>query len=627
MKKITLLSCILFLSAFYLQAATIYLVDNSVTSGPISTGWRTALSGETNVHLDGTAFNAWYAATTFAVDDQVWLLSDANKYILTAVVTLKINGKIYGGFKGTETVSTIGVAGGRELNSNPAGNWDLKYPSILDGAGTYQGITGGGPTILIDGITVQNCYRTAGTQAAGIFVTSSAIVQNCIVTNCTSTSTAVMGNGASSAIQLNSGAKLVDSYIHSNTFTDGGATGKAGGAVAILAHANYNYGSVTSAISGCKISNNTTTAGSFAAGGLYMYAGNIADGFKNLQILNCDISNNTTTGTGGGISIYYISTTNNTVNAPVVIKGCTFDSNKAKNTLGGGAICFIVNNTNVLNNVTIQNSTFKNNVATSTGDNTGTSYHGSAINTQGYMTINNCLIASNVGLSAIAVSPTSGILANINNCTIANNVNTTPAAVMAIFSNIPVTASTITNTIFYNQTATPLYVGTGGVVPTTTYCGFDNNVTSTSAPYNGTGNINTIAASSFVGGNNYHLVAGSTAINAGTTIAACNPDLDNVSRPQGTSYCMGAYEFNDTSTGINNPLNLNAKVFVNADNQLTIVAPEKSAYTIYNVVGLKVTQGLIVNNSTVITELNSTGIFIVKLSGNNNDITTKVIIK
>jgi hypothetical protein len=112
---------------------------------------------------------------------------------------------------------------------------------------------------------------------------------------------------------------------------------------------------------------------------------------------------------------------------------------------------------------------------------------------------------------------------------------------MAIFSNIPVTASTITNTIFYNQTATPLYVGTG-VAPTTTYCGFDNSVNLANAPYSGTENINTIASGSFVGGTDYHLVAGSAAADAGSSIAACSPDMDNVTRPQGTNYCMGAYE-------------------------------------------------------------------------------------
>jgi hypothetical protein len=638
MKKITLLSFILFFSAFFMQAATIYLVDNSATSGPAGSGWRTAGTGETNVHLNGTAFNAWYLATTFVADDQVWLLTDANKYILTAPVVLKAEGKIYGGFKGTESNSTLGDVNGRQLNSNPAGNWDLKYPSILDGAATYQGITGGAATVIIDGLTVQNCKLTgtvAASTAAGIQVNTGTLVQNCIVTACTSNCTSgAIGNAATSAIALSIGAKLYDSYIHDNTmkFTAPGTSGNGGGAVSIMGSATgYSFETVTPAIRGCKITNNTSTA-SAVAGGLLLYnsVGNSNYGFKNLQVLNCTISNNTTAGAGGGIAIFYASAVNNPSNAyPPVITGCTINGNVAKSTNGGGGLYFINNNTSYTNNnVTIQNCTFTNNIANSSGLVDATvGYNGSAIFAKGTMTINNCVLASNFGGNVVFVYPAIGLFVNINNCTIANNFNATSTAVKGFYSNTPLTASAITNTIFYNQTSTPIDINGGTVYPTTTYCGFESTIDLTVAPFNGAGNIKTIAASSFAGATDYHLASGSTAINAGTTIAACNPDLDNVSRPQGTSYCMGAYEFKDTSTNIYTATKLNAQVFVNASNQLTIVAPEKSVYTIYNAVGLKVTQGQTVSNSTIIFNLKSTGIYIVKLSGNNKEISAKVIIK
>lgn len=45
------------------------------------------------------------------------------------------------------------------------------------------------------------------------------------------------------------------------------------------------------------------------------------------------------------------------------------------------------------------------------------------------------------------------------------------------------------------------------------------------------------------GSGNFQLRAGSPAINAGTTIAAVPTDRLGFSRPQGTAYCIGAYEF------------------------------------------------------------------------------------
>ena len=53
-----------------------------------------------------------------------------------------------------------------------------------------------------------------------------------------------------------------------------------------------------------------------------------------------------------------------------------------------------------------------------------------------------------------------------------------------------------------------------------------------------------VSAASFVsaGRNDYHLTAGSPAIDAGTTIDGVVADRDNVPRPQGRAYDVGAYE-------------------------------------------------------------------------------------
>ena len=49
----------------------------------------------------------------------------------------------------------------------------------------------------------------------------------------------------------------------------------------------------------------------------------------------------------------------------------------------------------------------------------------------------------------------------------------------------------------------------------------------------------------------FHLQAGSVAINAGVTLALVTDDFDRLSRPQGSAYCIGAYEFPAGSPPVN----------------------------------------------------------------------------
>jgi hypothetical protein len=53
-----------------------------------------------------------------------------------------------------------------------------------------------------------------------------------------------------------------------------------------------------------------------------------------------------------------------------------------------------------------------------------------------------------------------------------------------------------------------------------------------------------VSVSSFVNaaGDDYHLAAGSPAIDTGASIGAVTTDRDGVSRPQGTAYDVGAVE-------------------------------------------------------------------------------------
>ena len=82
-----------------------------------------------------------------------------------------------------------------------------------------------------------------------------------------------------------------------------------------------------------------------------------------------------------------------------------------------------------------------------------------------------------------------------------------------------------------------------------------------------------------------------------------------------------------TVNGLNNAEKLNAQVFVNAANQITIIAPEKATYSIYNAVGILLENGVLnYKLHTINCKLNS-GVYFVQLSVNGQNENQKVIIR
>ena len=77
------------------------------------------------------------------------------------------------------------------------------------------------------------------------------------------------------------------------------------------------------------------------------------------------------------------------------------------------------------------------------------------------------------------------------------------------------------------------------------------------------------------------------------------------------------------ATSIDNEHKLNSQVFVNAANQITIIAPEKSNYAIYNAVGQQVENGVTTAKQQTVNCKINTGVYIVKV-GNQS---TRVIVK
>jgi hypothetical protein len=77
------------------------------------------------------------------------------------------------------------------------------------------------------------------------------------------------------------------------------------------------------------------------------------------------------------------------------------------------------------------------------------------------------------------------------------------------------------------------------------------------------------------------------------------------------------------TTGIETTEKTNAQVFVNAANQITIIAPEKSNYAIYNAVGQLIENGVLKSELQTVNCKLQTGIFVVKV----NNVTNRVILK
>jgi hypothetical protein len=80
------------------------------------------------------------------------------------------------------------------------------------------------------------------------------------------------------------------------------------------------------------------------------------------------------------------------------------------------------------------------------------------------------------------------------------------------------------------------------------------------------------------------------------------------------------------ATGIDKSEKFVSQVFVNEAHQITILAPEKSYYLVYNAVGMKVANGLTTSNRTVVNNVDKAGVYVVRVSVNGKWNSGRVII-
>ena len=77
------------------------------------------------------------------------------------------------------------------------------------------------------------------------------------------------------------------------------------------------------------------------------------------------------------------------------------------------------------------------------------------------------------------------------------------------------------------------------------------------------------------------------------------------------------------TTYLDGNFKLNAQVFVNSVNQITIIAPEKSKYAIYNAVGQVIENGILNYKLNTVNKKLNTGVYVVKVGNQSNRVIVK----
>ncbi len=156
------------------------------------------------------------------------------------------------------------------------------------------------------------------------------------------------------------------------------------------------------------------------------------------------------------------------------------------------------------------------------------------------------------------------------------------------------------------------------------YCDFYNNGFTTPT---GTGNIsaNPLFVDQTTG--DYHLQSNSPCIDTGTSSNAPVIDFEGTSRPQGSGFDIGAYEYSN-GLEINKQVQTNISVYPNPTND-KIYLPKQynnATYKIYTISGQLIDNGIIKEQVIRLSRL-TTGIYTLEIfdTKTNNEVQTKII--
>jgi hypothetical protein len=404
---------------------------------------------------------------------------------------------------------------------------------------------------------------------------------------------------------VNSGT---NSYTLNGIILEGhNTTNEKGGAI---------YTNARPTIEKCIIRNINQTASTAANGGAGIYT----EAQGGAYIYSCLIENCVTNYNGAAIF----------GNRKVTIKGCVIRNNYASTTgsAKGGAI-YLSNGGDTPNTTNIVNNVIYNNTAAS---------QGGAISLAGYDTTGPLNIINNtiVNNCAIGTSASTGGIIGMR-----IGATGTPGTLQKFYNNViynnyegATTASTVKNM------RTSLTSGTIDLQ----YCAYNGGTTvAGTATYATTGDINNLSSPAFVSPSttkgftavmpadvkaaNFALQSNSALINVGGNSTSLTDlplnDLLGYERPYGTSFDMGAYEYDSTNlTTVNNTTN-NHRINVLHINDRTIISDIDGVIEIISISG----KVLINKKVTIGSEIAlSSGFYVIRARTANNSEILKVIL-
>ncbi len=145
------------------------------------------------------------------------------------------------------------------------------------------------------------------------------------------------------------------------------------------------------------------------------------------------------------------------------------------------------------------------------------------------------------------------------------------------------------------------------------YCDFHNNGFATPQ---GTGNISNNPLFVDAINSDFHLTQNSPCIDAGTSNNAPDFDFEETSRPQGSGFDIGAYEYSETTGLFENNIR-ELIIYPNPTTENIYISNRflNSNYAIYSIKGTLIKNGKVDNNVIHLSELKS-GIYFIKIMGN-----------
>jgi hypothetical protein len=342
-------------------------------------------------------------------------------------------------------------------------------------------------------------------------------------------STTIQGDGVNVVVTINANAGETP-VLRGFTVTRGGANGFTDGAIdtsggpaliennIVTGNRFCDDGAISAAFSAATIRNNTITNNSQACSGGVGGAGVSIRGAGTVQVLGNLISGNTHTAAAGGVGLFAAGTP-------------TINGNVIKNNVGwqGGGISIYNSDAELIsNNIIVGNQ----------GAQGGGVYSSVPYGARGPLLVNNT-IADNQANDGLAVYTTGfdDRSSLVNNILVGNGTG----AVVSCDGTYDATPPTITFNDVRNTGTGPRYTGT---------C---------SDRTGSNGNISADPAFVDSAAGNYHLLAGSPAIDAGTNAGAPTTDIDGDTRPfdgnhDGTAVTdMGADEFVSSGTDTTPP--------------------------------------------------------------------------